>query len=321
MTPWLFIVAQATKGPDPLKDYGISALVIGATFAMVFTGIWIARVPIGGWLHRQEQFYSQALYRLAYTRMTPRVAAWASGAAIPLLVVFLLSLISVGANTQVEERFKTGSVNDGVLKAVASVLGVAGGLIIPGALTRYLIRRRVKKLEEQIVSGIQTLASGVRAGLNLVQSFQLLARNAPMPLSQEVAQLLREYEHGLTLEQAMAKTGQRIGSPTYRLLFSALETHRVRGGNLGETLDRIAEAIREIQRLEKHVDTLTSQGRAAARMMAIMPFVILAILYAIDRQGVGDLFVTTVGRFILLGVTVLIGLGFWWIRRIIDIDI
>ncbi|MDD4891057.1 MAG: type II secretion system F family protein [Phycisphaerae bacterium] len=319
----LFILAQAAgvAQRDRTTDYGTSGIVVLAVFALVVASTWTGRVPLFGWLRRQEHFYTESLYRLANTTITPRVATWFSAALVPILVVFLLSVVSIGAQTQIDEEFKSGTVSDNIIKALAAMIGIVGGLIIPNAFTRYLIRRRVKKLEEQIVSGIQSLASGVRAGLNLVQSFQLLARNASHPLKREIQQLLLEYEHGLTMEQAMIKTGLRIGSPTYRLLFSALETHRIRGGDLGETLDRIADAIREIQRLEKQVDTLTSQGRAAARMMAIMPFVILAILYVIDRPGVADLFVTTMGRFILLGVTVLIGFGFWWIRKIIDIDI
>jgi tight adherence protein B len=208
-----------------------------------------------------------------------------------------------------------------VLKAAAAALGMVTAIVGPTSLTRLLIRRRVHKLEEQIVSGIQTIASGVRAGLNLIQAMQLLARNASKPLSQEIAQLLREYEHGLTLEQAMAKTGRRIGSPTYRLLFSALETHRIRGGNLAETLESIANAIREIQRLEKQVEVLTAQGRSAARLMAIMPLAILLILYFIDKKSVAALFTTQMGRFMLLGIGLIIFLSFWWIRKIIDIDI
>jgi len=50
---------------------------------------------------------------------------------------------------------------------------------------------------------------------------------------------------------------------------------------MGQSLDRIADSIREIQRLEGRLESLTSQGRAQARFMAVMPIVILFILMAI----------------------------------------
>ncbi len=283
-----------------MKGPMVTLALAGAVFALAAMAAAAGWVPVGGWIRRRERFFGRALYQLYLPATSPRAVAWASAALVPVLAVLTYLVVDFW---------------------VAPIAGGLVGLVLPPVVTGWLIRRRVERLEDQVVSGIQTLASGVRAGLNLVQSFQLLERNAPAPLSQEVGQLLREYEHGLSLEQAMVKTGQRIGSPTYRLLFSALETHRVRGGDLGETLDRIAEAIREIQRLEKRVETLTAEGRAAARLMGIMPFVILGILYLIDRQGVTELFTTTMGRFILLAVAVLIGFGFWWIRKIVDIDI
>ncbi len=279
---------------------GTTLLLSLAVLLLVALAVYAGWAPISDWLRARQAFFTRSLYQLYVVDTTPQTVTWLTAALVPACAVGTYVLVDFW---------------------LAPALGGAFGLMLPVPITRYLMRRRVKKLEEQIVSGIQTLASGVRAGLNLVQSLQLLARNAPVPLSQEIGQLLREYEHGLTLEQAMIKTGLRIGSPTYRLLFSALETHRIRGGDLGETLDRIAQAIREIQRLEKQVETLTAEGRSAARMMAVMPFVILLILYVIDKQSVNELFTRTMGRFILLFVVALIGFGFWWIRRIVDIDI
>jgi Flp pilus assembly protein TadB len=176
-------------------------------------------------------------------------------------------------------------------------------------------------LEEQLVGGVQTLASGVRAGLNLVQSMEMIARDAPAPLSQEFAHLLREYEYGVSLEDAMSNAARRVGLPDFRLLFAALHTHRERGGDLGETLDRIAESIREIQRLESRVRTLTAQGRATARWLGAMPAVVMAILYVIDSSGVVMLFTANVGKMLLALVIVLNLIGFLWIRKIMAIDI
>jgi tight adherence protein B len=303
------------------SSYAVSLFITAAVFALVTGAIVLARVPLSDWLNRRQAFFTQALYRLAYMETSPRIMMWVSAALVPVLALAMVMVISLGSAAELDPELQPGSLNDMILKVAAAILGVIAAIIGPTAITNWMIRMRVKKLEEQIVSGIQTIASGVRAGLNLVQAMQLLARNASKPLSQEIAQLLREYEHGLTLEQAMAKTGRRIGSPTYRLLFSALETHRIRGGNLAETLESIADAIREIQRLEKQVETLTAQGRSAARMMAIMPLAILLVLYFIDKKSVSNLFTTQMGRFMLLGIGMVIFLSFWWIRRIIDIDI
>ena len=201
------------------------------------------------------------------------------------------------------------------------IVGCLIGACLPYLVIRHLEQKRRERLDEQIVDGITTLSSGVRAGLNLVQSMQLLVQNTIAPIQQEFAQLHREYEMGLDLNAAMRKASNRIESTHYRLLFTALEMHRVRGGDAGETLDRLAESIREIQRLEGKLDAITSQSRMQAWMLGAAPLVIMLILYIIDPESTSLLFTDPIGRIILLGVFALIIVAFVWIRRIMAVDI
>lgn len=219
-----------------------------------------------------------------------------------------------------------------VVMVAAGAYGISGSLFfafiaavlasfLPSAAMKMLKARRLKLLENQLVPGVQTLASGVRAGLNLVQSMALVARDGPIQLRQEFAQMLREYDYGMPLDEAMDNSATRIGSGNFRLLFAALQTHRERGGDLGETLDRIADSIREIQRLENRVDTLTAQGRANARMLGMLVALSVGILYLIDPKGVMTLVEEGVGK-VILGVIVLLNvIGFVWIKKIVSIDI
>ncbi|MCY2930722.1 MAG: type II secretion system F family protein [Planctomycetota bacterium] len=211
---------------------------------------------------------------------------------------------------------------------VGGAMGLIAGVFLPSLAIGYLRRRRVAKLDQQLVSSIRTLASGVRAGLNLVQAMQLVARDGADPVRQEYNHMMREYEYGVPLETAMSNAARRIGSSDYQLLFAALLTHRERGGDLGETLDRIAESILEIQRLESRVKTLTAQGRTTARWLATMPAVVLGILYLIDHTWVERLFAlqinghaNVVGNLILGTIVILNIAGYVWIRKIVAIDI
>ena len=195
------------------------------------------------------------------------------------------------------------------------------GLFPPNWYINYKRQKRIQVLEEQLVSAIQMLASGVRAGLNLIQSMQLIARDGAIPVRQEFAHLVNEYEYGIPLNQAMINAAERIGSTDYRLLFSALQTHRERGGDLAKTLDEIADSIREIQRLEGRVKSLTAQGRSQAKCLGAMPGVVMLICSTFDPEGVKGLFTTPSGN-VLLGIIFILNvIGFLWIRKIMQVDI
>ena len=284
--------------------YGETSGVVLASAVMylaVVAAILVGTRPLLSLVRQKERKYDHILRSSLMLDIPPRAVTAATLASM-LLLGFLGWIILSGS-------------------LVGTILFGAAGLLLPGWLIRLLRRRRQRQLEEQLVGGIQTLASGVRAGLNLVQAMKMIARDAPAPLSQEIAHLLREYEYGVPLEEAMDNAGQRIELDDYRLLLAALRTHRQRGGDLGQTLDRIAQSIREIQRLENRVRTLTAQGRATARWLGAMPGAVMAILYVIDSTGVVRLFAEPAGKAILTLVVALNLVGFLWIRKIMAIDI
>ncbi len=274
----------------------ISLTVFAAVFALVRGGWpWAAY-----WLNRQRQWYQHVLVQQLLVNVQPGTAvalAWGGVA-----VCGLLSAAIGGA-------------------WFWFVPGAAAGAFGPHLVVRHMEQKRSERLETQLIDGVTTLASGTRAGLNMVQSFELLVANSTGPIQQELAQLLREYEMGVDLGRAMHHAADRIGSSHYRLLFTALQMHRRRGGDVGQTLDSLAESIREIQRLEGKLDALTAQGRTQARMMAAMPIVLLAVIYFIDPDGVGALFLDPLGRVILACAVGLIPIAFGGINRNLAVDI
>lgn len=282
---------------------GTTALVLvsAAMFAIFFAAVVVAYRPIGQVIRWQEWVFANVLQDKLLLDVRPRVATM-----LTCVGIVLLALIGYAMS---------GSF-------LGAAFGATAGIFLPVLTMRRLAIRRLTRLEGQLVIGVQTLASGVRAGLNLVQSMQLVARDGPVPLRQEFEHMLREYEFGVPLDEAMNKAAGRIGSNDFRLLFSALQTHRERGGDLGQTLDRIAESIREIQRLDARAKALTAQGRATARWLGAMPGAIMLILYLIvDADGVISMFTDMLGKLILLVIIILNIIGFLWIKKIVSIDI
>ena len=291
------IAAQAMlAGADIAAQIITSAVIFVATAVAVF----MAAEPVWALLRHQRGLFESVLRAKLLIDVTVRTAtiAWVLGAA----ALVLLGFAAAGM--------------------VGAVMGAIVGALLPMIVIRAAHHHRLARLETQLVGGISMLASGVRAGLNLVQSMELIARDGPVPMRQEFAHLVREYEYGVPLEEAMDKAAERIGSSDYRLLFAALQTHRQRGGNLGATLDQIAASIREIQRLENQVKTLTAEGRVTARWLGAMPVVVLAIMYfLVDSAGVSGMFDDLVGQLVIAGIVILNVVGFLWIRKIVAIDI
>ena len=269
-------------------------------FAAVFLLVRYGRAPWLAFQHRQELGYDRVMRRQLMLDVEPRQVFWmvVGGIGAVTLIVFLLTF----------NLF------------VAVIVG-AVAYFIPSLVVRHLEQKRRAKLDSQLIDGLTTMSAGVKAGLNLVQSMEMVRDNHTGPIHQEFSQMLREYQMGRDMNQAMRAASNRIGSPLYRLTFTAIEMHRVRGGDSGESMDRLAEAVREIKKLEGKLDAITAQSRSQASMMAIMPLVFLVILWFIDPEGIRLLFTETLGRGILIFCGLLILGAFVWIRKIMAVDV
>lgn len=274
----------------------LSSIMALTTYLGVVYGFPWAKI----WLYQRELMYDRVLNQHLLLDISPKLA-----------VGFSIILIVIGATI-------------GFLateEALGCILGGLGGLVLPTLMLKYLNNQRNEKLEAQLIDGITVLASAMRAGLNLGQSFELLVKNSTGPIGQEFGQLIREYQMGLDLTHSMHKTANRIGLQNYRLLFTALEMHRQRGGDAAQSLDRIADSVREIQSLEGKLDAITAKGRSQAWMMAVMPGVFLVMMLSIDNESTMLLFTEPIGRVLLLAAGILVGLAFLWIRKIMAVDI
>jgi tight adherence protein B len=294
-----------------LADQSGLTYIGGATvLAMVaaFCGVVALRLPLGLLVRKQEEDFHGALVELFMFDVTPRQLTYVMFGG-SFIAGIILCLIAIHAES------------GGLGQAIAFLAGMVLGYWVPRIVIFVLQRRRRQRLNEQLIDGLVTLANGMRAGLNLVQSMKLIEQNTQPPISQEFGLMLREFEHGASVDEVMRRASARIKLHHYRLLFAAMETARVRGGNLPQTLDRLGEALREIVRLEEKVRALTAQNKMSAYMMGAMPLVIVMIYYSIEQSWVEVLLNDQWGLLILGIALIFWAAGFLWIRKIVSFEI
>ena len=101
-----------------------------------------------------------------------------------------------------------------------------------------------------------------------------------------------------------------------------MEASRESGGRLNETVDRIAHSVRELQRLERKIESETAQARTSAMYMALAPAFILALYYFfLDPANTERLFTTFIGQ-VMLSIAVLLDvIAYLWARKILTPEI
>lgn len=199
---------------------------------------------------------------------------------------------------------------------------VAGlSLIAPQAAIAGLRRRRLARFDEQLPDLIQALAGALRAGSGVQAALRHIVVQAPAPLAQEFGLMLREQRMGVSFEQALAALYRRVPTEGTGLLVSSLNIAVQSGGNLAETLERIAATLRARLHLLARVRALTSQGKLQAWVMACLPFLLALALEALDPDSMAHLWHTRSGWAVIGVIIGLELLGVMFIRRIVRIEI
>lgn len=204
-----------------------------------------------------------------------------------------------------------------LVASIAAVLVVAG----PQAAYRYLRARHQKLLARQMPDGIAALAGAIRAGMSLPQALGSLAEQQPPPLSREFELLLRKQRLGMPLDQALTEFEQRVPGADVALFVTAVRIAREMGGNLSESLERLAETLRRKLAMEDKIGALTSQGKIQGWIVGLLPLFLGAVLFMMEPESMQPLFTTTLGWLVVGVIVVLEFLGFFMIRKIVRIEV
>jgi tight adherence protein B len=168
---------------------------------------------------------------------------------------------------------------------------------------------------------LQMLASGLRAGFGLLQALEASGEQLPDPLSVEIRRTLRDTAMGASVEQALGALNERVGSPDFDIVITAILIQRSVGGNLAEILDNVASTMRERERIRGEIRTLTSQQRMTGYVIGGIPVGLLGIFYLINPSFTGLLFTDPLGRMMFGAGVVSEFIGFMVIRKIVNIEV
>ncbi|MDD0854551.1 type II secretion system F family protein [Halobacteriovorax sp. GB3] len=193
------------------------------------------------------------------------------------------------------------------------------GFKIPKPFVDYLVSRRVKLYQSQMVDALTLLSNGIRAGLSLPQSVGMVVDEMPEPISQEYNVILQQNKIGVPLEECFDNLAKRIPTEDNEMFVSSINILRESGGNLAEVFDTIVNVIRERVRLQQKVDTYTAQGMFQGMTIAAMPFAIGGIYAASDPQSMIRMFDSFLGIAIMIGALILDAVGFIIILKIVKI--
>ena len=228
----------------------------------------------------------------------------------------------------VAAAYAIGFVFPSFQNVIALAVAFLVGAYFPRWYLKYRQRKRVLAFSTQLPDTITLLANSLRAGSSFLQGLELVAREARPPISEEFERVVREMSLGVALQPALNNLVRRVASEDLELMVTAINIQSQVGGNLATVLDSIAYTIRERVRIVGEINTLTAMQRYSGYVITLLPVGLGAILFLISPSYMGamlrsppTLFGLPTGVIFMIIGLISMGIGYVFIRRIVDIKV
>jgi tight adherence protein B len=271
----------------PIADMALSAAVVRGPFS------WI----------------EDLLQRTSFLRMLNQLlhqsnSSWQAG-----------TLIAITASTAMVSALAAYAITDNLLLSIPCVLAC---LTAPLFLLRWQRKRHIAAFDAVLPDAIEMCARSLRAGHSVIAAIGIVAEEAPEPAKSEFAEVFRKQNYGVAMRDALTQMLDHMPSPDLRILITAILVQKDTGGNLAEIMDRVVSMTRDRIRIHAEVRVHTAQGRFTGWVLCLLPIVLLSLINLISPGYSRVLFQEEQGRKLLYAGAVLLMLGAYSIRHIIN---
>src|SRR3954447_5198392 len=185
----------------------------------------------------------------------------------------------------------------------------------------YKRASRLKKFGAQLPEAMELVARALRAGHSLAAGLHVVADEMPDPIAKEFGRVYEEQNLGVSLDDALMHMCDRVPNLDLRFFVTSVNIQRQTGGDLAEILDRIGHVIRERFKILGQVKALTAEGRLSGIVLIAMPIGLFLMMLHMKPDYVSLLWTDPMGQQMSVGAIILMLIGSYAIKKIVDIKV
>ena len=283
--------------------------------------------------------YMEASYSAATTMTADSSASRLAAMRAALANAADRQLEAIGKRGMIEARLERAAVKvtpgEWAVAAAGAVLGgMVVGLVVFGSVVFAVgfavfagfaswswIGRKIKKREKafatQLPETLGLLASSLRGGMSMMQSFNTIAAEADSPSKDEFIRIVTEIRLGRDMGAAFKDLATRMNSKDFEWVVTAIDIHREVGGDLASILDRVANTIRARNRVLGQMKALSAEGRMSGYVLFGLPPAMVLLISVMNRGYLDEMIGSTIGIGLLIVAAVMLAIGGFWMKHLV----
>ncbi|MDR3304657.1 MAG: hypothetical protein LBS85_01295 [Clostridiales Family XIII bacterium] len=213
-----------------------------------------------------------------------------------------------------------------------SLIAAAGLALCSIPAERYWCRQRAaerrRSLSAEFKDMLLSLSASFQTGRQMTEAIfearehLLLIFPENAPINAELARMTRRLSSGGESErEVLFDFARRSCSEDARQFADIYYTCLVTGGDVVKVVNRTTEVLVEKMAIRKEIETLTAQKKYEAKILTLMPIVILLFLRLNSPDYLTPLYSTAAGMFVMAAALAALAASFVWSSRIMEIEV
>lgn len=194
------------------------------------------------------------------------------------------------------------------------------GFGLPKVAVSFRAKQRVNRFMAVFSDALDIVVRGMRSGLPLGECINIIGREMPDPLGAEFRLVTEGQKLGLSLQESLERAVERTPTADFRYFAIVLAIQKQTGGNLAETLSKLADLLRQRKRMRDKIKAYSSEATASAMIIGALPIAVAGLLTVVARDYIMVLYTTETGH-VLMGIGFVMMLcGTLIMRKMINFD-
>lgn len=246
----------------------------------------------------------------------------------------LYTLIAFGAGAAVGYLFYGGLAKDVYGNAttvtyvlnilISSLVGLAAVKLAIPTIASSLKEKRTKELKNQFRDMLDSLATSLNSGKNVIDSFQSVEQDLRLQYEEnayilyELQVIMTGIHNNIDIETLLNDFGRRSGVEDIESFANVFQICYRQGGNLKQVIRNTHSIINDKMEIESEIKTMVATNNMQQKIMIVVPIVLVALIKSMSPEFAAN-FATTTGILATTFAIVMFVVAYFVGKKILEI--
>ncbi|CAN5607910.1 type II secretion system F family protein [soil metagenome] len=194
----------------------------------------------------------------------------------------------------------------------------AAGFGLPRRVVGVMAKMRTKKFTGAFPDAIDIIVRGIKSGLPVHDCLKIIGKECTEPLAGEFRVMTENVGMGMSMDQALERMHERMPTNELRFFTIVLAIQAKTGGNLAEALGNLSTVLRARKLMGEKIKALSAEAVASAVIIGCLPPGVVGLISVTAPSYMAPMFTDPRGHLMLLVAAVVMAIGIFVMRKMIN---